>query len=41
MSRWSGLAEVETFVDIAVTYAIIIGLCLIAVAILLPRLKPA
>jgi len=31
---------VETFVDIAVAYAIIIGLCLIAVAILLPRLKP-
>ena len=35
------MAEVETFVDIAVAYALVIGLCLVAIVILLPRLKPA
>lgn len=37
---WSRLAEVEAYVDVAVMYAVLIGLTLLAFALLLPGLLP-
>jgi tetrahydromethanopterin S-methyltransferase subunit G len=34
------MAEVEAYVDVAIMYAILIGLSLLAVALLLPELYP-
>jgi hypothetical protein len=34
------LAEVEAYVDVAVMYAVLIGLSLLALALLLPELYP-
>jgi len=34
------LAEVEAYVDVAIMYALLIGLSLLALAILLPELFP-
>lgn len=36
--RWCRLAEVETYVDVAVMYAVLICLALVALALLLPEL---
>jgi hypothetical protein len=36
----SRLAEVEAYVDIAISYAVIITLCLLALAIVLPEMWP-
>ena len=38
--RWRRLAEVETYVDVAVMYAVILSLTLVALAILLPEMLP-
>ena len=38
--RWSRLAEVETYVDVAVMYAVLLSLALIAMAVLLPEMVP-
>ena len=35
---WPGTAEVETYVDVALMYAVLIALVLIALAVLLPEL---
>jgi hypothetical protein len=37
---WSDLSEVEAYVDVAVMYAVLIGLTLLALAMLLPGLVP-
>lgn len=34
------MAEVETLVDVALMYAVVIGLVLLALSVILPRLKP-
>ncbi len=39
--RWPRLAEVETYVDVAIMYAVIICLALLSFAILIPELMPA
>ena len=39
-SRWRPLAEVEAYVDVSIMFVILMGLCLLALAILVPELIP-
>lgn len=34
------MAEVEAFVDVSIMFVILIGLCLLALAVLIPELVP-